>query len=366
LKAPLKNKDGFRGPVISAGLVRKINAAGAGKINLMEVCGTHTTAIARHGIRGLIKKNVNLISGPGCPVCVTPQNEIDDMILLCREKNAVIATFGDMLRVPGTASSLRAERERGADVRVVYSPLESLQLAEENRKKEIIFLGVGFETTAPLIAACLCDARRKRLGNYSVYCSHKLVLPAMLALLASPGVNLDGFICPGHVSAITGSEYYRPVVEKYGVPCVIAGFEPLDILQAIYMLARQAAEGRAEVEVQYKRAVTPEGNLISKKLMKAVFITADSYWRGLGKIAGSGFKLNRGYADFDAEKKFGIKSRPESKNTSCRCGAVLKGAIKPFECKLFGKKCVPDMPVGPCMVSSEGACAAYYNYGEKE
>ena len=363
MKNSIKYIHEFRNPGISGGIINNINRAVKKNISLMEVCGTHTMAIAKHGIRGLITDKINLVSGPGCPVCVTAQGDVDNMIALSRIKGVIVVTFGDMLKVPGTVSNLSAEKERGADIRVVYSPLESVEIAKRNKSRKVVFLAIGFETTAPLIAACIKDAKKHSLKNYFIYSTHKLVIPAMLALLESPGVGIDGFICPGHVSVITGSKYYSPVIKKYGLPCVIAGFEPLDILQAIFMLVKQVVDGRSEIEAQYSRAVTEGGNEISKKLLAEVFSVSDACWRGLGKIRKSGLKLKSAYAAFDAEKEFCLKNKVVAENVSCMCGSILKGIKKPYECKLFKKKCTPDAPYGPCMVSSEGTCAAYYRYG---
>jgi len=333
------------------------------KITLMEVCGTHTMVIFRYGIRDLLPDELQLLSGPGCPVCVTPNLYLDKAIIYSSKNNVIITTFGDMLRVPGSKSSLAQESSRGAQIKVVYSSLESLRIAEENPEKEIIFLAVGFETTAPTIAASILMAEERELSNYFVLCAHKLIPPAMQALAEMGELRVDGFLCPGHVSTIIGSEVYQFLCQDYGIPCVVAGFEPLDVLQTIYLLLSQIKAGRAEVENEYRRVVSPQGNLRALELMQKVFEITDSPWRGLGKIKNSGLRIRDTYARFDIERKWPLKIEEETSNPGCICGEILRGLNTPLDCPLFGKICHPDHPVGPCMVSQEGTCAAYYRYG---
>jgi len=359
----MKLVDEFRDRSIAQKIIRKIREFNFTKVNLMEVCGTHTMVIFKNGLKGMLPENVNLLSGPGCPVCVTSQEDIDKAIDLAKNRNVIIATFGDMVRVPGTDSSLEEEKGNGADVRVIYSPNEALKIAKENFAKSVIFLAVGFETTSPLIAASLLDARKEKIENFYVFSSHKLIPPAMKALLDSKEVKIDGFICPGHVSVIIGGNAYRFIAEKYNAPCVITGFEPLDVLQSIYMLLKQIEEDRAEVEIEYFRAVHPQGNRIAQELISEVFELCDVRWRGLGTIPKSGYKLKEGFSDFDAEKEFRPKIKKSKENPDCACGEVLRGVKRPPQCKLFRKICSPEKPYGPCMVSSEGTCAAYYRYG---
>ncbi|MBP7792406.1 MAG: hydrogenase formation protein HypD [Candidatus Goldbacteria bacterium] len=331
-------------------------------INLMEICGTHTMAISRYGIRSLLPEKIRLISGPGCPVCVTPVSEIDRAIELSSIKDVIMTTFGDMIKVPGTRSSLMREKAGGSDVRIVYSPLDALDVARKNKDRKIIFIGVGFETTAPLIASVVKQAKQEKMTNFFVLPCFKTIIPPMVTLLEDRDLNLNGFICPGHVSAITGAKIYEPIVKKYKIPCVIMGFEPLDILNGISMMVRQIINGNPKVEIQYKRAVTFEGNTKAQELLKEVFIKTDSRWRGLGMIPESGLTFSDDYAEFDATKKFKIDVSYSREPSGCKCGDVLKGKVTPFDCPLFGKKCTPANPAGACMVSSEGTCAAYYKY----
>lgn len=331
-------------------------------VNLMEICGTHTMDISRYGLRKLLPDSINLVSGPGCPVCVTPIEEINRAIELARLPGAIVATFGDMMRVPGTRSTLNAEKSKGADIRVVYSPFEALKMADENPGKPVIFIGIGFETTAPAIALAIKQAKKGNINNFYVLAAFKTVIPAMNALLADKELKIDGFIAPGHVSTIIGADAYEPVAKKYNAPCVITGFEAEDILQGILMLVRQHAEGRGEVEIQYGRAVKKQGNKAAQAVMKEVFRAVDSNWRGIGVIPLSGLALNSRHAEFDALQKFKPKAVYSKEPAGCRCGDVLKGLIKPVQCGLFGKTCTPGHPVGACMVSSEGSCAAYFKY----
>lgn len=335
-------------------------------LTVMEVCGTHTVAIARSGLRELLPESIRLLSGPGCPVCVTDDLELDLVIALAREKGVILATFGDMMRVPGTQSSLLQEKSRGADVRVVYSPSDAVKLAAENPDSEVVFLGVGFETTVPTVAVALEQAIRDGLKNFSVYSLHKLVPPVMRALLEDPEVRIDAFINPGHVCTILGSEPFRFIPEEYGKPCVVTGFEAVDILEAILIMLRQQKERRPSVEIQYKRAVRPEGNPVARSYIEKYFEPVAARWRGIGDVAESGLALRREYAAYDAQLKFHLSVAPVQRRKNCSCGEVLKGLKLPYECALFGKACTPVKPVGPCMVSTEGSCAAYYRYGAQK
>ena len=335
-------------------------------VNLMEVCGTHTMAAFRSGLRQLLPSTVHLISGPGCPVCVTDTNYIDAAIALCRRADVIVATFGDLMRVPGSESSLENERAAGADVRVVYSPTDAVTLAQENSTKKIVFLGVGFETTAPTVAASIVSASKAGLQNFFVLAAHKTMPHAMEALLHDQQVKIDGFICPGHVTVITGAAMYRFICEKYRIPCVVGGFEPFDMLKATEMLLAQIADGRADVEVEYSRSVNDRGNVAAQKLMAEVFEECDAGWRGIGNIPRSGLTIRMKYAAFDAVPALGVRFEPARPHPGCRCGDVLRGVITPLEFKLFGKACTPTDPFGPCMVSSEGTCAAYFKYGKRQ
>ena len=361
----MKFVDEFRDRTIAEMIIKKIERFDSLKVNLMEVCGTHTMVIFKQGLKGMLPKNVNLLSGPGCPVCVTSQEDIDKAIELARNKKVIITTFGDMIRVPGTNSSLEKEKANGADVRIIYSPSEALRIARENPDKKVVFLAIGFETTSPLIAASLMDARKEEIDNFFIFSTHKLIPPAMEALSKSKEVNIDGFICPGHVSVTIGSDAYRFITQKYNLPCVIGGFEPLDVLQSIHMLLKQIKEKRVEVEIEYFRVVHPQGNRIAQQLISAVFEVTDVRWRGLGIIPKSGLRLKKEFSGFDAEREFPPKVKRSSENPDCACGEVLKGVKKPTQCKLYKRICTPEKPYGPCMVSSEGTCAAYYKYGEK-
>jgi hydrogenase expression/formation protein HypD len=334
------------------------------EVYLMEVCGTHTMSAFRSGLHSLMPSNVKLLSGPGCPVCVTPDSYIEKAIAIAFQPNVIITTFGDMVRVPSPSGSLEKARAKGAHVEVVYSPADALKRAVECPQMKVVFLGVGFETTAPLVAWTIREAFLRNLTNYSVLCSNKTIPEAMDALMSDGTARIDGFMCPGHVSAIIGANAYRWVCEKYHVPMVISGFEPSDMVRAINMLLQQILEQRAEVEIQYKRAVDYQGNLNAMEILNEVFERSIVEWRGLGFIDKSGFAIRKKYSAYDAERKFpDICSMPSMQQThGCRCGDVLKGAISPPLCPLFSVVCTPDNPRGPCMVSSEGTCAAYYKY----
>ena len=332
-------------------------------LKLMEVCGTHTVAIFRHGIRGVIPGAVSLISGPGCPVCVTSVKDVDAAIAIAGLPGVVLATFGDMMRVPGGGESLSDARSRGADVRIFYSPMDALRLAMESKGREVVFFATGFETTSPLIAATVSEAKKRGVRNFSVYTVHKLVPPALRALLDSPDVQVDGFILPGHVSTIIGMKPYEFMASEYGKPGVITGFEAEDIVGGILMILIQLARKKAAIEIQYSKVVRPEGNPRAVALIDEVFEPADAYWRGIGTIPGSGLRLREGFAGFDALRRFSpdVPDCPEP--AACSCGDVLRGVKIPLDCPLFGAACTPETPVGACMVSTEGSCAAYHRYG---
>lgn len=336
-------------------------------VNLMEVCGTHTVAISRAGLRQILPPGLRLLSGPGCPVCVTDQQDIDTVIELAKEPGMVLTTFGDMMRVPGSDSALQSEKAAGRDIRVVYSPLDALKVARDLPDRTVMFYAVGFETTVPMVAATLEMAEKQGLSNFWVFSVHKTIPAALEALIHMEGARIDGFILPGHVSTIIGANAYKPVLQGK-VPAVVTGFEPLDILRAVDLLLAQLVEGRAEVEIEYTRAVTEEGNPTAQQLMAEFFEPSDPRWRGLGIIPGSGLMLRERHFRHDACRRYdlaAVRSRlpaPNKLMAACSCGEVLKGALLPGDCKLFGRACTPAQPVGPCMVSSEGACAAYYMY----
>jgi len=332
------------------------------KINIMEVCGTHTMAISRYGLRQLIPENINLISGPGCPVCVTPISDIDWIIGIARQYDVSIFTFGDLFRVPGTESSLYNEKSKGKDINICYSPADALDFARNNPGKKVIFIAIGFETTIPLTSVIIKRAYQEKINNFYIYNTHKLVPEALELLLLDKEVEIDAFLCPGHVSAIIGSKPYNFIAEDYHIPCVISGFEPMDILESIATIIRQINKGISEVEIQYRRVVREEGNPAALKSIYEVFDKSDSVWRGLGNIPGSGLKLKKKFLKFDAKTYFTVKRFKSREPAGCQCGDVLKGIKKPTECRLFSKICKPENPIGPCMVSSEGSCAAYYKY----
>ncbi len=332
------------------------------KPRLMEVCGTHTMAIFRHGLRELLGDCVELISGPGCPVCVTPDETVDRAVAYARS-GRIVATYGDMMRVPGTGGSLLQARAAGADVRVVTSPLAAAEMAAAMPAREVVFLGVGFETTAPGTGLLLREAHAHGLGNLYVLSAHKLIPPAMRALLTSGEQRISGFLCPGHVSAVIGLPPYAEISAAHGIPCVIAGFSPEDILLAVLMLLRQLRSGRASAEIQYRAVVKPEGNPLALRLLRETFVPADSVWRGLGSMPGSGLALADNYRRYDAEANLPVSLPAAKINTGCRCGEVLRGVIRPAACGQFGRGCTPESPLGPCMVSSEGTCAAHFAYG---
>jgi hydrogenase expression/formation protein HypD len=362
----LKYIDDFRSHKAAKALGRKIDEA-AGRVGrrltFMEVCGTHTMAIFRHGLAAMLPDSLRLVSGPGCPVCVTPVSFIDHAVALSRLRRVTIATFGDLVRVPGSTSSLELEKSRGGDIRVVYSPLDVLDMAQAERSNTFVFLGVGFETTAPLIASCVLEAERRGVGNFKVLAAPKRIPPAMRALVTGGLPALDGFLCPAHVSAIIGMRAYDFLASELGTPCVITGFEPLDILMGLDMLVAQRASGRSEVENQYSRVVKPDGNPTARAVLYSVFEDADAQWRGLGLIRGSGLEIKDELYHRDAARAIPVEVEEPSEDRDCRCGDVLRGLIAPPECGLFARRCTPQTPVGACMVSSEGACAAHFKYG---
>ena len=352
----------FKDPKLARGLIETIHRLAPEHATLMEVCGTHTVAIARNGIRDLMPEGLRLASGPGCPVCVTCNRDIDTVIALARIPNVTITTFGDMTRVPGSTSSLLAEQAAGRSVEIVYSPLDALAFAKAHPEREVVFVGVGFETTTPLVAMAIKRAKAMGLSNFTVFAAHKNMPGALELLVGDPTLELDALILPGHVSTIIGAEPYRFLAEKYGIPGVITGFEPVDVLQGIAMLVRQLHEGRAEIEIAYARGVMPEGNPVALAAIDEVFETCTATWRGLGDIPGSGYRIRDEFANFDAVRRFEPDVEPTRDPKGCRCGDVLRARIAPNECPLFRTVCTPENPVGPCMVSSEGSCAAYYRY----
>jgi hydrogenase expression/formation protein HypD len=358
--------DEYRDPAAARALVHAIHevADPDRHVKLMEVCGGHTHTIYRHGIEELLPDHVELVHGPGCPVCVIPMGRVDDALHLATQPNVIFTAFGDMMRVPGSTGSLLDAKAAGADIRMVYSPMDALAIAEREPDREVVFFAVGFETTAPSTAVTLLRARDAGVTNFTVFSNHVTIVPPLRAILESPDLKLDGFIGPGHVSTVIGNRPYRFVPQEFGKPLVTTGFEPLDILQAIHMLLKQIDEGRCEVENQYIRVVRDEGNPKALGLLAEVFELRPHFeWRGLGFIAQSALRLRDELVDLDAERRFDLPGIRVADPKSCQCGEVLKGAIKPWECKVFGTACTPETPIGTCMVSAEGACAAYYNFG---
>jgi len=345
-------------------LLEEIRRLPVGNVNLMEVCGTHTMAIARSGLKRMLPENIRLISGPGCPVCVTPQEEIDEILKLSERENVILATYGDMVRVPGSVpgDNLAGRKARGAAVEVVFSPMDAVEIARKNPGREVVFLGVGFETTAPGTAASIGVAHEEGVPNYSVLSLLKTCEPALRTLIAGESFHVQGFLCPGHVAIIIGEEGLRFLPEEFGIPAVISGFEPEDILLSVYRLLEQIARGKPVLENEYSRLVSPSGNTMAKRMIERYLMPVDDLWRGLGRIPGSGLGIRPEYEAQDAAARFGIVFRESEKRSACRCGDVIRGELDPAECPLFGKSCVPEDPVGPCMVSGEGACAAAYKY----
>ncbi len=365
----MKYVDEFRDPdrarVLCENIRRLVDRIGLERpLHLMEVCGGHTHSIFRYGIGNMLPKEIELVHGPGCPVCVLPMGRVDDCVALAERSEVIFTTFGDAMRVPGSRGNLLEAKARGADVRMVYSPLDALALARKHPDREIVFFGLGFETTMPSTALTVLQAERDGIDNFSLFCNHITIVPTIKAILDSPDLRLDGFLGPGHVSMIIGLEPYEFIARDYRRPIVISGFEPLDILQGIWMLLEQLAAGRCEVENQYRRIVPRAGNRQALSAIHRVFELREYFeWRGLGSIDYSGVRMRREYARFDAERKFTLPNLRIADPKACQCGEVLKGVIRPWECKVFGTACTPEMPLGALMVSSEGACAAYFNYG---
>ncbi len=361
----MKYVDEYRDPELAKRISNEIAKLSASRpLKLMEVCGGHTHTIYKHGIEDVLPHNIDLIHGPGCPVCVLPMGRIDDAIAIARMDDVIFTTFGDMMRVPGSSGSLLDAKADGADVRFVYSPLDALKLARQHPDRKVVFFAIGFETTAPSTAVTLLRAKEEGIKNFSVFCNHVNIIPAMKAILDSPDLRLDGFIGAGHVSMVIGMRPYNFVARDHHKPVVIAGFEPLDIIQSIYMIVKQLAEGRAEVENQYSRVVRPEGNVKALQAMAQTMELRPFFeWRGLGFITHSALKVRPEFTDWDAEVQYEVPGLRVADPKACQCGEVLKGVIKPWECKVFGTACTPETPIGTCMVSPEGACAAYFNYG---
>ncbi len=357
--------DEYRNPAAARALLGRITElAEGGDYKLMEVCGGHTHTIYRHGIEHLLPETVELVHGPGCPVCVIPMGRVDDAIAVAKTPDTIFTSFGDMMRVPGSTGTLLQAKAEGADVRFVYSPLDALRIATEHPDRTVVFFAVGFETTAPSTALTVLEAQARGVTNFAVFCNHVTIVPPIKAILDSPDLRLDGFLGPGHVSTVIGQRPYRFVAETYRKPLVTTGFEPLDILQGVAMLLTQLAEGRCEIENQYRRVVRDEGNLRALAILAQVFELRPHFeWRGLGFISQSALALRDEFARFDAERRFEIPNVRVADPKACQCGEVLKGVIRPWECKVFGTACTPETPIGTCMVSSEGACAAYYNFG---
>jgi len=347
-------------------LLGRIRSMDIGRVHLMEVCGTHTMSIAKSGIKQMLPDNIKLISGPGCPVCVTPAPVIDCILRLSEDTNNILASYGDMLRVPGSVpgDNLLLRRAKGARVEIVYSPMDALRIAQEHPERQVVFLGVGFETTAPGTAATILTAEQQHIANFSVLSMLKCVEPALRALIAEPGFDVQGFICPGHVASIIGETGFRFLPEEYGIPAAISGFEAEDILASVYRLLRQIEKKQPLLENTYSRAVSKEGNSAARQIMDLCFAPCDELWRGLGVIPGSGLGIRKEYAAFDAQARFGIRFPESEAPSACRCGDVICGKLHPNACPMFAKRCLPEDPVGPCMVSSEGACAAAYKYGD--
>jgi hydrogenase expression/formation protein HypD len=361
----MKFVDEFRDQQVAARLAKSIERESAGRDwKIMEVCGGHTHTIYKYGIEDVLPGNVELVHGPGCPVCVIPMGRVDDGIAVAKTEGVIFTCFGDMMRVPGSDGSLLDAKAQGADVRMVYSPLDALKIARQNPDREVVFYAIGFETTAPSTALTLLRAADEDIKNFSVFCNHVTIVPPMKAILDSPDLRLDGFLGPGHVSTVVGIRPFEFVSARYGKPVVVVGFEPLDILQGVYMIVRQIKEGRCEVENQYARIVRDDGNPKGLEVMQQVFALRPHFeWRGLGFISQSALRIRDEYAAFDAELRFEVPGVRVADPKACQCGEVLKGVLKPYECKVFGTACTPETPIGTCMVSSEGACAAYYNYG---
>jgi hydrogenase expression/formation protein HypD len=362
----LKYVEEYRDPELAKKLLDRIHQHSHKPARLMEFCGGHTVAIFKHGIRQLLPDNIEMLSGPGCPVCVTASADLDKAIALAKLPDVIITSFGDMVRVPGSYSSLQKAKAEGADIRIVYSVQDALAIARDNPDKRVVFIGIGFETTAPTVAASVLQAQVEKIDNYCILSLHKICPPVMKAILDLGEVNLSGIICPGHVSTIIGSYPYQFIPDDYRIACAISGFEPVDILLAVNMLVGQIESERPKIEIAYRRGVKPEGNVPAVRLMETVFEVSDANWRGIGTIPSSGLQLKPEYEKYDAEKRFTIEPGPAIEPRGCICGSILRGVSTPLECKLFRRTCTPENPVGPCMVSSEGSCATYYHYGNKK
>ena len=366
----MKYADEFRNPELAKSLVSAITALAdtlAAKmprpLQVMEVCGGHTHTIFRYGLKDLLPPSIEFVHGPGCPVCVLPMGRVDDCVAIAEHPQVIMTTFGDAMRVPGSKKSLLQAKAEGADVRTVYSPLDALKLAQRHPDKEVVFFGLGFETTMPSTAMTVLQAEALGVRNFSLFCNHITIIPTVKAILDSPDLQIDGFLGPGHVSMVIGTRPYDFIAQRYGKPLVVAGFEPLDILQSLWMVLRQMHEGRCEVENQYKRIVPIDGNSPALDAITRVFELREFFeWRGLGSIDHSGIRMREAYAGFDAERRFSVPNVKIADPKSCQCGEVLKGVIKPQQCKVFGTLCTPETPLGALMVSSEGACAAYHQY----
>jgi hydrogenase expression/formation protein HypD len=358
----VKFVDEYRDPKTAKKLLKAIEKITTLPWNIMEVCGGQTHSIIKHGIDQLLPDYINLIHGPGCPVCVTPLHAIDKALEIAKQPDVIFCSFGDMLRVPGSEQDLLGLKAQGVDIRIVYSPLDALKLAKDNPDKEIVLFAVGFETTAPTIALAVYQAKQQQLENFSVLVCHVRVPPVMEALLSSKDNTVQGFLGAGHVCTIMGYHEYIPIAKQYRIPIVITGFEPVDILQGLYLCIKQLQEGRSAVENQYSRVVSQQGNLPAQQLLQKVFTVVDQQWRGLGEIPKSGLALSADYADWNAEQRFSVGSIKTQEPKNCRSGEVLQGLLKPDACPEFSKSCTPDHPLGATMVSSEGACAAYYHY----
>lgn len=353
----------FRDPHVVRELIARIrNRVGERQINLMEVCGTHTMSIGRYGFRSVLPPGLKLLSGPGCPVCVTANRDIDHAIALARLDDVIVATFGDMMRVPGSTTSLAAEKAAGRDVRIVYSPLDVLNLARAHPDRQVVFISVGFETTTPAMAACLLEAADRAIDNFSMFCANKMTPAALRAIAGDPETRIDGFILPGHVSTITGLSPYRFLVDEFGLPGVVTGFEPTDILEGVSLLVDMVVEGKPAIVNAYRRGVRTEGNPVARALVDQVFEPVDAVWRGLGTLPSSGLRIKPELSRYDAAVRFDVDTETTVEPAGCRCGDVLRGRITPEGCPLFDRVCTPEHAVGPCMVSSEGSCAAYFRY----
>jgi hydrogenase expression/formation protein HypD len=367
----MKYIDEFRDREKAAVLVKEIEAlvatiplAKQRPLHIMEVCGGHTHSIFRYGVEGMLPREIELVHGPGCPVCVLPMGRVDDCVSIAERPEVIFTTFGDAMRVPGSRKSLLQAKADGADIRMVYSPMDALQIARKNPEREVVFFGIGFETTMPSTALTILQAEAEGIANFTVFCNHITIVPTIKAILDIPDLHLDGFLGPGHVSMVIGTAPYEFIARFYKKPMVVAGFEPLDVLQSIWMVLKQIKEGRADIENQYQRVVPDEGNEAALEAVARVYELREFFeWRGLGSIDHSGVRLRKEYSKFDAEERFAIPNVKIADPKACQCGEVLKGVIKPWQCKLFGTACTPEMPLGALMVSTEGACSAYYQYG---